>query len=88
MPSCVNDPIGAPKPLLTASTPAIKVEVTAPMPGIRTPSRPLAGAMVMFGCFDNGKLLGNYDVVDVQRADNRYGTANGGTRARRSHALY
>jgi hypothetical protein len=32
--------------LFTASTPAIKVEVTAPIPGTRTPSLPSAGAMV------------------------------------------
>src|ERR1700722_1904362 len=43
--SCVNDPIGAPRPRLTASTPAMNVVLTAPMPGSRTPSLPSAGAI-------------------------------------------
>src|ERR1700735_5637342 len=43
--SCVSDPIGAPRPRLTASTPAMNVVLTAPMPGSRTPSLPSAGAI-------------------------------------------
>src|SRR5580700_2860712 len=43
--SCVNDPIGAPRPRLTASTPAMNVVLTAPMPGSSTPSLPSAGAI-------------------------------------------
>src|SRR5208337_1774476 len=43
--SCVSDPIGAPRPRLTASTPAINVVLTAPMPGSSTPSLPSAGAI-------------------------------------------
>src|SRR5271156_6639280 len=43
--SCVSDPIGAPSPRLTASTPAMNVVLTAPMPGSRTPSLPSAGAI-------------------------------------------
>src|SRR5277367_569238 len=43
--SCVSDPIGAPRPRLTASTPAMNVVLTAPIPGSRTPSLPSAGAI-------------------------------------------
>src|SRR5215472_3060901 len=43
--SCVSDPIGTPSPRLTASTPAMNVVLTAPIPGSRTPSLPLAGAI-------------------------------------------
>src|SRR5580704_2192878 len=43
--SCVSDPIGAPRPRLTASTPAMNVVLTAPMPGRSTPSLPSAGAI-------------------------------------------
>src|ERR1035437_9726781 len=43
--SGVRDPIGAPSPRLTASTPAMKVVLTAPMPGSSTPSLPSAGAI-------------------------------------------
>jgi hypothetical protein len=42
---CVSEPIGALIPRLMASTPAITVVVIAPMPGIRTPSFPSAGAI-------------------------------------------
>src|SRR5258708_1521507 len=43
--SCVGDPIGAPRPRLTASTPAMNVVLTAPKPGSSTPSLPSAGAI-------------------------------------------
>src|ERR1700678_3999721 len=43
--SWVRDPIGAPRPRLTASTPAMNVVLTAPMPGSSTPSLPSAGAI-------------------------------------------
>src|SRR5215469_2754913 len=43
--SCVSDPIGAPRPLFTASTPAMNVVLTAPIPGSKTPSLPSAGAI-------------------------------------------
>ena len=46
MPICVNDPIGFASPLRIASTPATNVVATAPMPGIITPSFPLAASMV------------------------------------------
>ena len=49
--SWVSEPMGSPSPCLTASTPAMKVEVTAPMPGMRTPSLPLAEEMLMFVWF-------------------------------------
>src|ERR1700688_212813 len=45
VPNCVREPIGFPSPSLNASSPAMKVVVTAPMPGISTPSLPSAGAI-------------------------------------------
>ncbi len=39
------DPIGGCRPWRAAMTPAMKVEETAPMPGVRTPSLPVAGAI-------------------------------------------
>ena len=45
VPIWVSEPMGCPMPALMASTPAITVVATAPMPGIRTPSLPVAGAM-------------------------------------------
>src|ERR1700679_2488414 len=47
--SWVIEPIGFAIPSLIASTPAIKVVVTAPMPGIRMPSFPSAGWMFGVG---------------------------------------
>src|SRR5260370_11884152 len=44
--SCVSEPVGCATPLRTSSTPAIKVVLTAPMPGVRTPSLPLGGAIL------------------------------------------
>ena len=41
----VSEPIGSASPLRTASTPAYAVEATAPMPGVRIPRRPVAGAI-------------------------------------------
>ena len=43
--SWVSEPIGCARPRFTASTPAIKVVLTAPIPGSRTPSLPSAGAI-------------------------------------------
>src|SRR5688500_16000311 len=43
--SCVSDPIGSARPRRTASTPAIKVVATAPIPGKRMPNRPEAGSI-------------------------------------------
>src|SRR6266404_443556 len=45
VPICVSDPIGLAIPLRIASTPAMNVVATAPMPTIITPSLPLAGAI-------------------------------------------
>ena len=42
---CVSDPIGNPAPRFTASTPAMNVVLTAPIPGIKIPNLPSAGAM-------------------------------------------
>src|SRR4051812_15189654 len=42
-PSWVSEPIGLPMPLRIASTPAMNVVATAPIPGMRMPSLPLAG---------------------------------------------
>ena len=44
VPICVTDPIGLAMPLRMASTPATNVVATAPMPGIMTPSFPLAAS--------------------------------------------
>src|SRR6516162_4923590 len=43
---CVSDPIGWECPRRMLSTPAMNVVATAPRPGVRMPSRPLAGRMV------------------------------------------
>src|ERR1700684_289931 len=45
VPSCVSEPTGADSPRRTSSTPAMKVVLTAPIPGVRTPSRPLGEAI-------------------------------------------
>src|SRR5579862_5969751 len=52
VPNCVNDPIGWPSPRFIASTPAINVVLTAPMPGINIPNLPSAGAIVVFPLVD------------------------------------
>src|SRR5688500_20395861 len=44
--SWVREPIGRALPRRASSTPAMKVEATAPSPTQSTPSLPLAGAMV------------------------------------------
>ena len=49
VPICVSDPIGRASPRRTASTPAMVVVLTAPMPTSRTPSFPVAGSI--FGGF-------------------------------------
>src|SRR5207244_10504668 len=41
------EPIGCGQPLRTSSTPAMNVVLTAPMPGVRTPSSPVGGAMLV-----------------------------------------
>ena len=41
----LTDPIGAVRPLRAAITPAMKVDATAPMPGVSIPRRPVAGAI-------------------------------------------
>ena len=46
VPICVSEPIGFAMPLRTASTPAMNVVATAPMPTTKIPSLPLAGEMV------------------------------------------
>src|SRR5205809_3579607 len=47
VPSWVSEPIGSAAPLRTSSTPAMKVVLTAPMPGVRTPSSPFGGAILV-----------------------------------------
>src|SRR2546427_684635 len=47
VPSWVIEPIGAAAPLRTSSTPAMNVVLTAPMPGVRIPSSPFGGAMLV-----------------------------------------
>src|SRR5712692_8173044 len=46
VPSCVSEPIGSAWPLRTNSVPAMNVVLTAPKPGVRTPSLPFGGAML------------------------------------------
>ena len=48
MPIWVSEPIGLAWPRRIASTPAMNVVATAPMPGSSTPSFPLAGRMSAF----------------------------------------
>src|SRR5580704_12363513 len=43
---CEVEPMGLARPRRTASTPAMRVVATAPMPGIITPSFPVAGLML------------------------------------------
>jgi hypothetical protein len=45
VPSWVSEPTGCDLPLRTNSTPAIKVVLTAPMPGVNIPSFPFGGAI-------------------------------------------
>src|SRR5438046_1890884 len=45
VPICVSEPMGFERPLRMASTPAMKVVATAPIPGQRIPSLPEAGRM-------------------------------------------
>ncbi len=45
VPICVIEPMGLEIPFRMASTPAMKVVATAPIPGTRTPSLPVAGRM-------------------------------------------
>src|SRR6185295_15893745 len=45
--SCVTEPMGFASPRRIASTPAMNVVVTAPIPGIRIPSFPSAGAILV-----------------------------------------
>src|SRR5262245_32937729 len=47
VPICVRLPMGRERPLRMASTPAMKVVATAPIPGRSTPSRPSAGAIAL-----------------------------------------
>ena len=47
VPIWVSEPIGLARPRRIASTPAMNVVATAPMPGIRMPSLPVAGRMSM-----------------------------------------
>src|ERR1700743_1727615 len=47
VPICVSEPMGLAIPLRIASTPAINVVATAPMPTIIMPSLPFAGAILV-----------------------------------------
>ena len=49
-PSARVEPMGLARPRRTASTPAMSVVATAPMPGIMTPSFPVAGLMLAAAC--------------------------------------
>ena len=52
VPIWVSEPIGLAMPRRIASTPAMKVVATAPMPGVRMPSLPVAGWMSGFAVGD------------------------------------
>jgi hypothetical protein len=52
----VSEPIGFASPRLTASTPAIVVVLTAPMPTSKTPSFPVASA-IFGGFFTTGNYI-------------------------------
>src|ERR1700733_2676058 len=61
---CVVDPMGLAKPRRIASTPAMSVVATAPMPGIMTPSFPVAGLMAAASCAaDAGLAAGGVDIL-------------------------
>jgi hypothetical protein len=45
VPIWVRDPIGFASPFITASTPAMNVELTAPMPGSTTPNFPCGASI-------------------------------------------
>src|SRR5665213_1045865 len=47
---CVVEPMGLASPRRTASTPAIRVVATAPIPGTMTPNFPVAGLMLAAAC--------------------------------------
>ena len=61
VPICVSDPIGLARPRRIASTPAIVVVLTAPIPTSRTPSFPLAsaifGGFFITGTYSSGRSL-------------------------------
>src|SRR5829696_8750010 len=63
-PICVRLPMGSARPRLTASTPAMKVVLTAPKPTSSTPSLPLAGAISTPFCPDAGAPFCSADKVD------------------------
>ena len=50
VPICVSEPMGLAMPWRTASTPAMSVVQTAPIPGIMIPSFPVAGLMLAALC--------------------------------------
>src|SRR5271169_2754170 len=65
VPSWVSEPTGCDLPLRTSSTPAIKVVLTAPMPGVRIPSFPFGGAI--FPGFSM-QLLDHKDLHTIRQA--------------------
>src|SRR5437867_4299959 len=64
VPICVRDPMGSAIFCRTASTPAMNVVATAPMPGIITPSLPLAGEILLavFSAVFSGEDVGAIEV--------------------------
>src|SRR5262245_22535069 len=54
---CVSEPMGAESPRRMLSTPAMKVVATAPRPGVRMPSVPVAGATARDSLELNAGLL-------------------------------
>jgi hypothetical protein len=56
VPICVSEPIGFASPRRTASTPAMVVVLTAPMPTSKMPSFPVASA-IFVGFFTAGDYI-------------------------------
>src|SRR5215469_15914250 len=57
VPICEVEPMGLASPRRMASTPAIRVVATAPMPGIMTPNFPVAGLMLDAASFGAAGVL-------------------------------
>jgi hypothetical protein len=49
----------------------MKVDVTAPMPGIKIPNLPSAGAMVMLALLTKGEITPGYSTAPVGKAAER-----------------
>src|SRR4029077_1843967 len=71
--SCVSEPTGCALPLRTNSTPAMKVVLTAPIPGNSTPNLPFGGAIfpgfsipLLFEPGSRLHALGRQDLLSIK----------------------